>query len=297
VELAGALERQAAPTLGMVSVTGQNRTASEVAAELLSVLADEPRVVVCDLTGMAVEGSAVPGSHAPVASHVRSWPGTVLMVNGADRAVRDFLGPATGVPWLLVNASSDAEAAEAHRLLPPVRRTGLRIDPTAGAPREARDFTTQTLREWNLRQLIGPASHVVSAFVTASVTEAPTSLDLTVSRVDARVRIAVREDGTGHAAAPPGAAAREPLKGRGRELVHAYADHWGVISAPSGARSVWAVLDAASPPRRPELGGEERPSSRHRGKPDADVFLELHGGHHRGRHRREADATWDHRAN
>ena len=277
-----------ATPLGIVTVVGRNRPPSDVAGELLSVLAAEPRVVACDLTGMTVEGSAMPASGAPVGEVVRSWPGTLLIVNGEDRAIRQVLGPVEEVDWLLLNPSSDTEAAEAHRLLPPVQRARQEIVPSPSAPRDARTFATGTLKDWGLHGLVEPASHVVSAFVTASVTLTPSPLDLTVSRVHSRIRIALSEHDEDDAALQGVPASGHVLEGRGRELVEACAESWGVISARSGTSTAWAVLDAAG--MSDDAAGvhdQPRSGSRHRGSPHADVLVELHGGRHRGTHRRD----------
>jgi hypothetical protein len=284
-----------ATPLGIVTVVGRDRTPADVAGELLSVLADEPRVVACDLTGMTAEGSAMPGKRPLVGEVVSSWPGTLLIVNGDDGAIRQVLGPVEDVDWLFLNPSSDTEAAEAHRLLPPVQRARQEITPSPSAPREARTFATGRLQDWGLDRLAEPASHVASAFVTAAVTLAPTPLDLTVSRVHTRIRIALREHDEDDAALQGMATSGRVLEGRGRELVQACADSWGVISAPSGTSTLWAVLDAAGTSEDPAAThGEQRSVSRHRGSPHADVLVELHGGRHRGTHRRDPGTAGPH---
>jgi hypothetical protein len=232
-----------ASAAGVATVNGRGRAASDVVGELLEVLADEPGVVECDLTATVAEGSAVAADFAPVGDYLAHWPGSVVMVNAPDDDVRESLDTAEFADRLLIHAGGDAGAVEAHRMLPPLRRTGMALSSVPTAPHEARTFAAHTLQDWWLPQVIDAASQVVSAFVTDAVVHAPSALDLTLSRVDQRIRIAVRD----HYGAPagPGAEGGTGLSGRDRQLVHAFADGWGVVPASTGGKTVWAVLDAA----------------------------------------------------
>jgi hypothetical protein len=74
--------------------------------ELMDVLADEPRVVTCDLAGMTAEGSAMRAKgFSPVGEYLTQWPGTVVMVYAPDpqlrsRFVRRHVGRALADPHL-----------------------------------------------------------------------------------------------------------------------------------------------------------------------------------------------------
>jgi len=79
----------------MVTVRGQHRRSADVVGELMDVLADQPRVVACDLAGMTAEGSAMLAKgFAPVSEYLRHWPGTVVKVYAPDAQLRSRLSAA-----------------------------------------------------------------------------------------------------------------------------------------------------------------------------------------------------------
>lgn len=273
----------------MVTVTGMNRCPKDVVGELMDVLADDPGVVECDLTGMAAEGSAMPDEFALVGIYLTRWPGTVVMVNAPDPTVRSRLCSAEVADRMFIHASWHAARTEAHRLLPALQRTKIELPPVPSAPQEARAFTCWVLSDWGLAQPVGPVSEVVSVLVMQALTRTPLALELMLSRVDEQIRVAVRDRDPGAAAELSVESPDRWLSGRGLRLLHAVADGWGMIPARSGGKTLWAVLNVANA-QTPALGdvdGDE-PSGRHRGPPDRDVLAELHGGPRVGRHRRAA---------
>ncbi|HEX2176463.1 MAG TPA: ATP-binding protein [Nocardioidaceae bacterium] len=215
-------------------------------SQLMDVLADEPRVVLCDLTGMAAAGAAVADMFAPAVSYLADWPGTVVVVTAPDAAVRSALeSAALRAERLFVQAGSEIGPAEAHDRLPRLRRSTLQLSPQATAPRQARDFVVRTLDDWGMASLSSAACLVVSELVTNSILHAVTVMDLRLSMAEGRVRVAVRDRGGGRPSARPGEATQHTLDGRGLQLVQAFARSWGVIPAPARGKTVWAVLDGA----------------------------------------------------
>jgi hypothetical protein len=233
-------QRGTAP--GLATVSGRGRSAAEVAAELLDVLADDPRVVECDLGGMAAGGTAPAGAFRRVDNYLAHWPGPVVLVHAPDPSLRTGLRSVASTDRMFICSSWDAAGGE-HEVLPDAQRHRLRLSPVATAPREARRFVTRTLLDWQVPGLVGPASQVVSELVNSAATEQVTTMDLTVSKVDQRVRIAVRDDGPApsehHEDVPTAALNRSEL-----QLVQSFTDGWDVIPAPSGGKTVCAVLDA-----------------------------------------------------
>jgi hypothetical protein len=245
------------PASDVVSLSGRHRVASDLAGELMDVLADEPRVVVCDLAGMTPD-AGTDRLFAPVTDYLAHWPGTVVVVRAPDPAVRAAVGDAALSGPLLVHACGEAGLSHASGLVPDVHRAGAHLEPLPTASREARVFATRALLDWQMAQLIRPVSVVVSELVTASAARAGTVLDLTLSRVGSRVRVAVHDHGDGDhgdgdhwdgdhgdgdSRAPAGHPPEVPLTGRGRLLVQAFARCWGVFPGRGGGRTVWAVLD------------------------------------------------------
>lgn len=235
------------PALGVATVTGQGRTASAVAAELMDALADEPRVVECDLAGTVAEGSAVTEAFRPVASYLAQWPGPMVMMHVPDASLRADLSPvADTAERLFMHASWDA-TAEDHHVLPHLQRHQQRLPPHPGTAREARAFVAAILTDWRMARLIGPANQVVTELVNSAETNDAAPVQLTLSRVDQRIRIAVRDNGdspvpSDHVLGDP------PLTGVGAQLVRAFTEHSGVIPGRSGGKTVWAVLDGTHAP-------------------------------------------------
>ena len=236
--------RGAVSTTGMVTVRGQHRRSADVVTELMDVLADEPRVVACDLAGMTAEGSAMLAQgFAPVGEYLAYWPGPVVMVYAPDPQVRSRLYAANSGRRFGIHISRDAAATEPHQLLPRLRRHSLRLSPGPAAAHEARSFVTQTLLGWKLPRLVARAGEVVAEVTEVATRDSTTRLDLMLSRVDDRVRIAVRDHQPQPCAASIGELPQSPLTGAGLRLVQTLARGWGVIPARRAGKTVWVVLD------------------------------------------------------
>jgi hypothetical protein len=235
------------PPRGVATVSGQGRSAADVAAELMDVLADEPRVVECDLTGTAARGPGLADAFTPVGSYLAHWPGTVVMVHAPDPELRADLRSAAFADRMLVHTSWDASAEGDHHMLPHLRRYRRRLPPVSTAPREARTCTADVLMDWQMPHLVGAATQVVSELVTHALDHSVSTLDLTLSRVDDRIRLAVRDDGGTPPAAGFADPPRAPLSRPGLRLMQTFAQHWDVIPAHAVGRgkTVWAVLDAS----------------------------------------------------
>jgi anti-sigma regulatory factor (Ser/Thr protein kinase) len=234
-------------TLGEpVLVHGRGRLPLDVAGEVIDHLAAGVRVVGCDLSGLAGPAPAVAAHLRQVDDYLARWPGSALVLyrpGPAERTRITALGLGSRV---LVPESLEAGVAAAQALLPVVRLTTIRLPPVPASAGQARAFIALTLQNWELPQLIEPASVVVSELATNVIMHAVTVFDVAVSQAEHRVRIAVRDRGGGrpvHAAERP---ATLPVDaGLGLRLVDAYAGDWGVFPARSAGKSVWVILDAA----------------------------------------------------
>jgi hypothetical protein len=240
--------RGAVSTTGVVTVRGQHRRSADVVAELMDVLADEPRVVACDLAGMAAEGSAMLAEgFAPVGEYLAQWPGTVVMAYAPDPQVRSRLHTAMSGERLRIHISRDAAGTEPHQLLPPLQRHILRLEPGPAAPDEARTFVAQTLVAWQLSHLVASAGEVAAEVTAGTPTDSTTGLDLMLSRIDDRVRIAVRDHQPQLSAPAVRDLPPSPLTGSRLRLVQTLARAWGVIPAhragKAAGKTVWVVLD------------------------------------------------------
>jgi anti-sigma regulatory factor (Ser/Thr protein kinase) len=110
------------------------------------------------------------------------------------------------------------------------------------SPSRARAFVADTLTGWGLDELIDSATLLTSELVTNGVRHAGTGMELSVSRTDDGVRIAV----TDRAAASHVRlrnAAQDAESGRGLFLVEQLADGWG-SAVGDNAKTVWFELRA-----------------------------------------------------
>jgi Histidine kinase-like ATPase domain len=227
------------------TVTGHGQAVSELARELTWALAEQPRVLVCDLTAMPVSALDAAQLFAPVVRYLADWPGAgVVVVSTPDAQVWAGLVSHPMPQTLILSESREAGVAELQGLLPSLRRADTRLDARLTAPRTARLFTARSLLGWELMPLVSSACLVVSELVTNAVVHAASEVDLTLSRADGRVQMTVRDHGAGH----PTPRLEEPdsdyLGGRGLLLVQHSTRGWGVFPAEAEGKTVWAIFDA-----------------------------------------------------
>jgi hypothetical protein len=244
-------------------------------------------VLECDLSGLVTEGMAIVEQFAPVGHYLRHWPGTVVLVHAPDSGVRSGLASAGYADRMVVHADWEFAGVEAHRLLPALRRTSMLLQPEPTAPAAARAFVAHTLQEWRLPSLMTSASQVLSELVTYATIGGDADLEVSLSRVDTRIRIATTSPVTDISAALS-KLPEHPSTGRARQLVQEVVDGWGVIAGRPAGCTVWAVMDASRgyQPDEVAVSRREQAAGRHRGAADADVLTELHNrtlGRHRSR--------------
>ena len=128
----------------------------------------------------------------------------------------------------------------------------LMPEPAPPSIKAARDFTTDTLLDWDLRGLIQDATLVVSELVTNALRHGALDGD-DGTRHDrpelilwarARYLVCVVIDSS---ASPPVRVAAGPARedGRGLQVVQALASRWGWSMLGVHRKAVWAVLDGA----------------------------------------------------
>lgn len=112
----------------------------------------------------------------------------------------------------------------------------------------ARDFTTETLREWQLDGLIEDAVIIASELVTNAIRHGttlashddPPEVELAWQRFSSRLTCVVTDGST----RPPvlSAADMSAESGRGLQVVHALAAAWGWMMIGACEKAVWATL-------------------------------------------------------
>lgn len=227
-------------------IIGRYRLPSDVASELKHALSDNPQIVILDLHDMAGNSRLLHEVLDPVTDYLAAWPGTVVVVCVPDPEASTPALPATIVNRVLA-ARSHAEALERARdLVPPQHAASTFLTPQPVASDDARTFTRRTLRDWEMPDLVWPASLVVSELVTHSILEAQTVLDLSLSKVDHLVRIAVHDYGADRFRPTQQVEHSDPLEDplldRGLLVVRALTHCWGVFPSRVRGKTVWAVL-------------------------------------------------------
>lgn len=123
-----------------------------------------------------------------------------------------------------------------------LRQSLLSIGPEAA--KAARDFTTSTLREWQLDELVYEAVLIASELVTNAIrhglSEGDAGVELAWRRQAARVICMV----TDRSPLPPvlGRADQDAESGRGLQVVQAVAAAWGWMMLSATSKAVWATL-------------------------------------------------------
>jgi len=235
------------PGAGIIRITGRYRLPSDVVSELKHALADNPQIVVLDLHHVSGNSRLLSEVLNPVADYLAAWPGTVVAACVPDPEVSAPRLPPTIADRVLLARASEEGLERAHDVVPHQDRGMTFLTPQPQASDDARAFTRWTLRGWLMEDLIWPASLVVSELVTHSILEAQTVLDLTLSRVDQRVRIAVHDYGSDNFRVPPAIEHADPLEDppldRGLLLVRSLTRCWGVFPSRVHGKTVWAVME------------------------------------------------------
>lgn len=105
---------------------------------------------------------------------------------------------------------------------------------------KARQFVKQRLRQWGIGEPLDDALLVVSELAANALTHAQSSYSVRLSATPHVLRIEVDDSGAGTPEPQPLTETEE--HGRGLHLVDALAASWGMESAESGGKRVWAEL-------------------------------------------------------
>ncbi|MFI5890092.1 STAS domain-containing protein [Actinoplanes sp. NPDC051513] len=207
---------------------------------LLKCLAEQPDALLIDLAALEIGEETVLSLFAAVARQAAQWPGTPLLLCSPSPPVAQLLGRGRHGAVPVLASVADARSAVAGGRAP-VPSISDQLLPVAGAARHARDLVTEACLAWDLLELVGPASLVVSELVANAVEHAGTMLTVKVTRRHRYVHVTVR-DGSPEL---PVAATRGVLadRGRGLMLVASVAVRWGALPSRDG-KVVWATLAA-----------------------------------------------------
>lgn len=110
------------------------------------------------------------------------------------------------------------------------------------APRDARHFVVETLRNWGYDELIPDTSLVTTELVTNAMIHAESDAIVTISSTGDTVRVSVRDFSR---AKPAFSTAAATVGGRGLYLVDALTSQWGTEIVSDG-KIVWSLMDRRS---------------------------------------------------
>lgn len=242
VEPAGLVVCDTVSDVRVLAVSGQlDQVAPQLDRAILHALADEPRGVVCDLSGVvdgvepnALELLATSGRRA------KEWPGTPVAITCPDPDIRVALRLHPISDHVMIRPTLGRALSDVAKLpVPDVARTTLA--PHVTASRAARSFVARACLDWGLRHAVASATLVVSELVTNAVLHAVSHIDLSLSHQAGTLRLAVRDRSSQSPRHREGNLER--TTGRGLALVEGFARTWGILPTAEGGKVVWAVLD------------------------------------------------------
>ncbi|QSB12735.1 STAS domain-containing protein [Natronosporangium hydrolyticum] len=251
--------------IAVIRLTGDLTAGSGpyVRAAVSEALVAEPTSAIVDLSAVQAADELIARLLPQLATEATHWPGTELLLCGADPAVARVLQASSdGSGHPLYPTFDDALAAAA--LAPVPHRVHRRLESTVNAPREARELAADACAEWGVPDCVIATEIIASELVTNAVRHAGTMLDLRLTLRDRSLRISVQDRSSRMARL------RTPTSsddhGRGLLIVGSVATSWGSQPA-AGGKVVWATLN---------IGGRSG-RSRHQGQ-DSDTIGAEFGG-------------------
>ncbi|WP_406104253.1 ATP-binding protein [Micromonospora globbae] len=200
-------------------------------------LTAQPDALVVDLGGVAVRDRLALSVFAAAARRAEEWPAVPVVLCAPPPPAARWLAESTTCRVVPVRRDCDEATRAARAAVAP--RLGARLEPVAEACRRARELVRDACARWNLPEVAGPASVVLSELVANVVRHAGTPMQVTLTLRPPYLHLAV-VDGCRRSVQ---ARAPQPRAegGRGLLLVRELAQRWG--SAPAGdGKAVWAML-------------------------------------------------------
>jgi hypothetical protein len=207
---------------------------------LLKCLAEQPAAVLVDLSAMSVPEPLALSVFVAASRQAGRWPGIPLVLCDAPFDVEELLsgGVLRSVPMFASLAIAREYVRQHGKSMPTISDEIL---PIAGAPRHARNVTTEACLRWDLPHLIGPASLIVSELISNVIDHAHTMATLQLTERPDCLDISVRDGSTAEPVMATGPVPIEATTGRGLVLIDSVAHGWGWLPA-EGGKVVWASL-------------------------------------------------------
>jgi anti-anti-sigma regulatory factor len=215
-------------------------TMRSVHGVLADCLATQPDALVVDLERLTVTDRLALSVFAAAARRAADWPAVPMVLCAPPQDTAEWLADSTTCRVVPVRRDySEATAFAGSAAAPRLR---ARLEPVTGACRRARELVADACSRWNIPELAGPASLVLTELVGNVVRHAGTPMQVTLTLRRPYLRVAVRDGSPAAARVATGQDLRAE-GGRGLMLVRELTQRWG--SAPAGAgKVVWAMLPA-----------------------------------------------------
>ncbi|MGC4896787.1 ATP-binding protein [Micromonospora sp. DT31] len=223
--------------LGGTLDLGTMRAVHEVLDRCLST---QPDALVVDLEKIDVTEPLALSVFAAAARRAADWPAVPMVLSAPPAETAVWLSETTACRVVPVRGDYAQAAALADASASP--RLRARLEPVTGACRRARELVTEACGRWNVPELAGPASLVLSELVGNVVRHAGTPMHVTLTLRRPYLRVAVMDGSPAQACA---ANDRDPRAegGRGLMLVRELTQRWGSTPVGTG-KVVWAMLPA-----------------------------------------------------
>ncbi|GGM29195.1 MULTISPECIES: STAS domain-containing protein [Micromonospora] len=212
-------------------------TMRSVHAELERCLTAQPDALVVDLAGVRVVDRLALSVFAAICRQAAGWPVVPMVLCSPPPTTATWLAETTACRVVPVRADCVEATRTAGEAAAP--RLRARLEPVTGACRRARDLVGEACGRWNLPELVGPASLVLSELVGNVVRHAGTPMQVTLTLRRPYLHVAV-SDGSRLAVRAGGGDLRAE-GGRGLLLVREMTQRWGTSPVPGG-KVVWAML-------------------------------------------------------
>ncbi|MEH0843828.1 ATP-binding protein [Micromonospora sp. CPCC 205711] len=201
-------------------------------------LTRQPDALVVDLGGVTVADRLALSVFVAAARQAAGWPAVPMVLCSPPSDAAAWLSESAACRVVPVHRDCAEATRVAGRDAPRLR---ARLEPVATACRRARELVSDACGRWNVPELAGPASLVLSELVGNVVRHAHTPMQVTLTLRRPYLHVAVTDGSrTAADAASPGLRAEG---GRGLLLVREMAQRWGSSPLVDG-KVVWALVQA-----------------------------------------------------
>ncbi len=207
-------------------------------------LAENPRGVICNLSGIAEAAELEPRALCALSAlgwYAADWPAVPIIISCTAAGVRAAVQSRPGGEHLKYTAGVQPAWSE---VAGPNATTAalLRMPPHPVAIRASRQFLIRTCLDWQFQHAVTAGGLLVTQLVSNVLSQTLRDIEVSLVRHDQRLRAAVR-----YGAPPTGTYSYQRVKNLYNwqmPLVDTFASCSGELPAADGSRVLWAVLDA-----------------------------------------------------